>query len=214
MFFFLSTGTNIIEFFDGHVSFNAEQILVPFGRNVTVTWKPSFLSVRSPQSYKVNIELYEFLVDGSLRYIATLVTNASNSGLAVVVLPKFKTSSAISLTFFKITPAHSHARFKRGAGSGGDIPIEWEVIMVEGYNSDFECMNWQASEPDGSTLLNVVEPCPPTKTRAEEPNSNFYLADPDDPTTQPCFGVDIEKRVGHTFYPHEADFCFLQRELK
>ena len=189
---------------DGGVLFgsNSNQFPISFWKNTTVTWNPNFLPIRNPQDYNVDIELNELMINGSFKYVTTLLRNAPNSGSAAVTVPKFKTSRSIILGLFKVT--QSHARGKRQVG-GDAIPAEWLPTVVQAGidKQNFDCSTWLESEPDGTDLLEEVHPCPPTKDQCDLPNSNFG-------ERFNCFGSDFDIEKFHPYYQRRADICYTQ----
>ena len=206
-----------IAIYDRNVSFySGGQLPVPFKTTITLYWNPDFISLSNPQNYHVNIKLYELTSqNGALEEVKRpepwpIVPNA---GSATVKVPKiYGSTRAVILAYFQVTLAATETMDIRQKFPTV-IPTQWIFVMLADISPSLitQCKLWLENEPDGTTLMGYVQPCPPREDQASGSNSNFEKED-----FVECFvaGEDIEKALNHNFYHRNANVCYTQRTLE
>ena len=180
---------------------------------ITLHWNPDFISLENPRTYRVNIKVFELTPQNDLEEISTGETiNVLNSGSARVKVPTSNSYRAVILAYFQVTVASTDTMNVQQIYPK-EIPTQWIFAMLADSSPKLntQCKMWLENEPAGSTLMELVEPCPPREARALEMNSNLQRED-----FVECFvqGVDIEKSLNHDFYHRFAHTCYIQRTIR
>ena len=169
--------------------------------------------MENPRTYRVNIKVFELTPQNNLEEINTgEPINVLNSGRAKVKVPNSNSPRAVILAYFQVTVASTDIMSVRQIYPK-EMPTQWIFAMLANIPSRLyaHCRMWLENEPAGSTLMELVEPCPPREARALEMNSNLQKED-----IVECFvqGVDIEKSLNHDFYHRFAHTCYIQRTIR
>ena len=151
---------------------------------VKLDWNPNILPYIDPQSYKVDILLYEIdEMSGSLSSPHVLKKAINNTGSNEVEIPILrKTEIPAAPVAIKVGEAMDpSSRRKRRAVDDSQLGGVWSGIFFStaAPNNFFfprrSCDSWSLEEGDdiGPALLANVLPCPPRLEQARLPNSGL-----------------------------------------
>ena len=151
---------------------------------VKLDWNPNILPYIDPQSYKVDILLYEIdEMSGSLsspHVLKKAIDNTGSNEVEIPILRKAKVPAAP--VAIKVGEAmESSSRRKRSTADDSQLGGVWSGIFFSAaarQNYIFrrnKCDSWSNEEGEdiGPALLATVLPCPPRLEQARLPNSGL-----------------------------------------
>ena len=186
--------------------------------HVKLEWNPNILPYSDPQSYSVDILLYEIdEMEGLLSTRYVLKQDINNTGSDEVEIPALDNAKTAVPVVIKVAEsATSSNRRRRQAGSDSPLSGVWSGIFIGSTASSainsislrISCNSWTKSENEqiGSTLLENVIPCPPRLEQARLPNSGLTEVN-----LTSVFGPSSYNRQYQLYLHQNTTVCFQQR---
>lgn len=180
-------------------------------------WNPNILPYSDPQSYRVDILMYEIdEMEGSLSTRYVLKQDVNNTGTDEVEIPILRNGKiGVPVAIKVVESMTSSTRMKRQAGSDGQLSGVWSGIFIgsstrstNGISLRFRCDSWSRSEDEqiGTALLDAVIPCPPRLEQARLPNSGLTEVN-----LTSVFGPSDYNRQYQRYLHQYTKVCFQQR---
>ena len=186
---------------------------------VTLDWNPNILPYNDPQSYQVDIVMYEIdEMTGSLSSSYELKQAINNTGSDEVVIPILRNLEKVAApVVVKVREAMaSSARRKRNTADDSQLGGVWSGIFfgtaAKAGSSSIPrrkaCDNWSEEEKEdiGPALLATVIPCPPRLEQARLPNSGLIEVN-----LTSVFGSSSYNQQYQLYLHSNTKICFQQR---
>ena len=187
--------------------------------NVKLNWNPNILPYIDPQSYKVDIVMYEIdEMTGSLSSPYELKKAINNNGSDEVEIPILQNEKKVAApVVVKVREAMaSSTRRKRNTADDSQLGGVWSGVFfgtaAEGGSSNlarrFACETWSNEERAdiGPALLATVIPCPPRLEQARLPNSGLIEVN-----LTSVFGSSNYNQQYQLYLHNNTEICFQQR---
>lgn len=184
---------------------------------VKLEWNPNILPYNDPQSYTVDILMYEIdEMSGSLSSPYELKQAAGNTGSDEVEVPTLRTKKVAVPVAIKVVESRtSSTRKKRNSAGDSQLAGVWSGIFVGSATTSTKvfalrsaCDSWLAKEKEqiGPALLKNVIPCPPRLEQARLPNSGLTEVN-----LTSVFGSSKYNRQYQLYLHYNTKICFQQR---
>jgi hypothetical protein len=211
------TSFQSVSFDRGHEVDILREDLALDSKSVQIKWNKNILLFESPETYTVDIYLFELNNDGSLSRPMNVAKRVTNTGMTVVRVPRVKhTQSLLVPVFLKVVPSEKTRRRKRQIDLDPKKSIgTWSGLVFSPRDGSSvqvmrkECDKWFRQQPDGGDLLKDTVPCPPTLDQARLPNSGL-----EEVNRQSIFQATKYADLSHAYYHPMTDICFQQRSVQ
>ena len=184
---------------------------------VKLEWNPNILPYYDPESYTVDILMYEIdEMSGSLSSPYGLKQDAGNTGSHEVEIPTLRTGKVAVPVAIKVVESRtSSTRKKRNSAGDSQLAGVWSGVFVgsaaintKEFALRFACNSWLKKEEEqiGPALLKTVIPCPPRLEQARLPNSGLTEVN-----LTSVFGSSKYNRQYQLYLHSNTKICFQQR---